>query len=243
MSVFCGPSKQWYNKIFITNGLILHLDAASSISYPGSGSTWYDLSDSGYNFTINPSAFTTGTVKYMNFNGSFGMAKRVVGGSLTDIPVTSDITIIGIIKVKNSTGDYRTLTRSASSDHQVLIDVGTNNLGMYDNDAIGFISSGYDISTLPNYDTQFNFLVWRLSSSSPYYQFQYNTSSVVGTITNSSAALNNGFAAIGGYHGFDINVNSGSQFFGSINAFLCYNRHLSAGEISQMYTYFSSRLI
>ena len=41
MSVFGGPD-------IVTDGLVLHLDAANRKSYPGSGSTWYDLSENGY---------------------------------------------------------------------------------------------------------------------------------------------------------------------------------------------------
>lgn len=36
----------------ITDGLLLHLDAGNPASYPGSGTTWYDLSGNGYNATL-----------------------------------------------------------------------------------------------------------------------------------------------------------------------------------------------
>jgi hypothetical protein len=37
----------------VTNGLVLALDAKNTISYPGSGNTWYDLSGNKNNFTWN----------------------------------------------------------------------------------------------------------------------------------------------------------------------------------------------
>jgi hypothetical protein len=37
MAVFAGPK-------IVENGLILYLDAANEKSYPGSGTTWFDLS-------------------------------------------------------------------------------------------------------------------------------------------------------------------------------------------------------
>jgi hypothetical protein len=46
MSVFGGPD-------IITDGLVLHLDAANRKSYPGSGSTWYDLSGGDNHCTLN----------------------------------------------------------------------------------------------------------------------------------------------------------------------------------------------
>jgi len=40
--MYTGPN-------IITDGLVLHLDAANTKSYPGSGNTWYDLSGNGNN--------------------------------------------------------------------------------------------------------------------------------------------------------------------------------------------------
>ena len=48
MTIYGGPD-------IITDGLVLHLDAANRKSYPGSGSTWYDLSGNGNNGTFGPS--------------------------------------------------------------------------------------------------------------------------------------------------------------------------------------------
>ena len=46
-----------YNANIVTDGLVLCLDAANPRSYPGSGTTWYDLSGNGNNMTggIHPS--------------------------------------------------------------------------------------------------------------------------------------------------------------------------------------------
>ena len=44
----------------VTSGLVLHLDAGDSNSYPGSGTTWSDLSDTGDDFTlINSPSFSS----------------------------------------------------------------------------------------------------------------------------------------------------------------------------------------
>jgi hypothetical protein len=45
-----------YGPRIVTDGLVLHLDAANRKSYPGSGSTWYDLSGNGNNFTLTNGA-------------------------------------------------------------------------------------------------------------------------------------------------------------------------------------------
>lgn len=41
-----------YNTSVVRSGLVLHLDAANVKSYPGSGTTWFDLSGNGNNGTI-----------------------------------------------------------------------------------------------------------------------------------------------------------------------------------------------
>ena len=51
----------------VTANLVLHLNAANSASYPGSGTTWTDLSTSQVNATLTNVTFTT---NYFTFNGS-----------------------------------------------------------------------------------------------------------------------------------------------------------------------------
>ena len=43
----------------VTDGLVLALDAANTRSYPGSGSTWFDLSGNNHNATLNSVTHST----------------------------------------------------------------------------------------------------------------------------------------------------------------------------------------
>jgi len=55
----------------VTNGLVLYLDAANKISYPGSGTTWQDLSGRGNNGTlVNGPTFSTDRGGSIQFDGS-----------------------------------------------------------------------------------------------------------------------------------------------------------------------------
>jgi hypothetical protein len=55
----------------VTDGLILCLDAADKNSYPGSGTTWSDLSPNGNNGTLtNSPTFGTAGIASFNFNGT-----------------------------------------------------------------------------------------------------------------------------------------------------------------------------
>lgn len=50
----------------VTSGLELVLDAANHKSYPGSGTTWFDLSGKGRNFTLDGSGITWNSAGYFS---------------------------------------------------------------------------------------------------------------------------------------------------------------------------------
>ena len=57
----------------ITSGLVVQLDASNSSSYPGTGTTWFDLASTN-NGTLTPTAtpptFTAASPTYFTFNGT-----------------------------------------------------------------------------------------------------------------------------------------------------------------------------
>ncbi|MDA9184442.1 LamG domain-containing protein, partial [Flavobacteriaceae bacterium] len=56
---------------FSNNGLILHLDSGNSSSYPGSGNTWYDLSENNYNAVLmNSPSYSSSSGGLIGLNGS-----------------------------------------------------------------------------------------------------------------------------------------------------------------------------
>jgi hypothetical protein len=73
MGVYAGPAEYWYNsnegrtsqstRMVVQDGLVLNLDAGASTSYPGSGTSWTDLSGNGNNGTL------AGGVGYSGDNG------------------------------------------------------------------------------------------------------------------------------------------------------------------------------
>ena len=230
------------SKLFNIDGLyksnlIVYLDANIGESYPGSGTVWYDLSGNGNNFNIVAGAYTrtSGGTAYMDFNGSYGCAKNGSDISLSD---SSGVTYIVWTRVKNSTAEWRTLTRSYSADHHVIIQSGAWDLGMYDNDAVGFLDSGYDQTSLPNYSTsKWICMYFRWQSSSPYYEFSYNDTpgTIRGSITNSNARYNRGFGSIGAYHNGSTTPSNSSQPWGDIATFMCFNTRLTNNQLLQVY--------
>jgi len=216
-----------------TNGLVLALDAASNRSYPGSGTTWFDISGNQNNFSIVASAYNTSGPKYMDFNGSYGCAKSASDISLSD---AEGATYIVWTRVLNNAGNWRTLTRSYVNDHHVIILAGGNTLGMYDNDSSGFISSGYTITNLPSFNG-WACLYWRWQRLTPYYEFSYNDSpgTIRGSISDANARYNRGFGSIGAYHNGNTTPSDASQYWGDIAVFYAYNRRLTDSELLQYF--------
>jgi hypothetical protein len=219
------------------DGLVCHLDAADVDSYPGSGTYWTDLSGNGNSFTINASAYNSIGPKYMDFNGSYGCAKKTD----SDVSLSGNVTCICWSRPKNSTAEWRTLLRGLSSgaDHQVIIQSGAWAMGMYDNtNGTGFNSNGFSQQSLPAYGTSsWDMLVWRwYNAEVPYHLFSYNETAgqIRGSIASINSRFKHGFCSIGAYNnGNQSDPNASSQPWGDIGLISLYNRVLNPFEIAE----------
>lgn len=99
-----------YDASFNSNGVLLYLDAGNTTSYPGTGTTWTDLSTYQNNATLtNSPAFTSaGSASYFSFNGS---QYAPVTQSKFNVTYTGKTTIFSIRTVSSNTGNgiYRCL--------------------------------------------------------------------------------------------------------------------------------------
>ncbi len=79
-----------YNPEIITNGLQLCLDAGNTKSYPGSGTSWSDISGNSRNFTLN-GAISYGSTNggYLGFNSAteYTVSNTVLSLATTEITV------------------------------------------------------------------------------------------------------------------------------------------------------------
>lgn len=77
-----------YNTSVVTNGLVVHLDAANKKSYAGSGSTWTDLTGNNYNANLSstgsPPTYGPG---YFTYNGTSNESLITNPGALTRFTV------------------------------------------------------------------------------------------------------------------------------------------------------------
>ena len=218
--------------ISIGSDVAVFLDAKNPQSYPGSGSIWYDLSENGEHFNVNPSAWNSDG--YFAFDGSNGVAKR--RKSHSDIDLSGDVTFVVVTRPKNSTSEYRTLVKSKVADHHVIIEWNGWRIGMYDNDGAGFIPTSYSQQSLPGYNSnEFDVMTWRWTDSdNPTYDLNVNGQQKA-TISNSNARFNRGFYMLGGNGTWSTDVNSADQYWGDIELFIAFNRRLADQEVAEIY--------
>ena len=83
-----------YGPKIVTSGLVLLLDAGNSKSYPGSGTTWTDLSGNGYNGTLtNGPTFSSANKGSIVFDGVDDYVSNTLSSSLS-----SSFTFICFVK-------------------------------------------------------------------------------------------------------------------------------------------------
>lgn len=81
----------------VTDGLILNLDAGNSASYPGTGTTWTDLSGNGNNATlVNGVGYSSSNGGYLTFDGSNDYALG------TNVNISTAATLITWFKTSTS---------------------------------------------------------------------------------------------------------------------------------------------
>lgn len=67
------------------SGLVLHLDAANPVSYPGSGTTWTDLSGNGSNVTLTSTSYNAANGGSIEFNGTSSYANFAANIGSTNV--------------------------------------------------------------------------------------------------------------------------------------------------------------
>lgn len=223
MAVFAGPE-------IVNNGLSLCLDATNPLSYPGTGSTWFDLSGNGRNFSWNasPTFVSDGSKSYFSTLGnrcvgpasnSFGI-NNTSGYTIFLVFMQNTLVSTGAFKFYGSVGYNRGIFAHATwSDDNVYFDQG----GCCSTDMRTVAASGGSQT-------------WNI------WTFRRQTGGSTRTISKNGLTLTtNTVAAV------DINLISTPVDLGSsdeyggnsstwdarLNSFLVYNRGLTDAEIKQ----------
>lgn len=217
----------------VTNGLSLYLDANNTKSYPGSGTTWFDISGNNRNFTwVSTPTFTSGNQKYFNTlnNRCTGPASNSFG-----INDTSGYTIVVIMLQNTLTAAsafkfYKDGSSAASraifshltwSDGNIYFDQG----GCCGGDTRTFVSAGGDTTT--------NWGMYSLTrQASGSTRKIYKNANLLAT--NTAAAANISLNSVA------VDLGSSDEYGGNasvwnarLGGFMVYNRELTDSEVQQ----------
>ena len=210
----------------ISAGLTIFLDASSTTSYPGSGSTWYDLSGNSNNATLYNSPTTDG--KSIIFSGA-GTAPALgtigsvqYGQAPNGVYFNGDFTINTWIKI------------SAYNNWARIIDFGN---GAGNNSVL--LASSYGATGYPGfYVTGSQFQSTQQLSYNTWYNVAATMSGTTGTIyVNGAAAgsqtMNTAVGVTRQYCFIGRSEWAGDGMYqGNIGSIAIYNRALSAGEMA-----------
>jgi hypothetical protein len=227
--------------IVVTSGLVMNLDAGNSASYPGSGTTWTDLTGNGNNATlINGPTYSSGNGGSIVFDGvddyvSIG-SQNIIGTGTSPFSTefwiynTKDFAAGGysmIYRIKQDTENFLVLYNNAGTWLIWATFRGSNQ------QALSVTSSDY-LNKWVCIDVVYNGGDKNLASSYTYYR---NGVSLGSGTTNLGVAggTGNNCNILGrdGDGSTPCNVSSTGQLQGNLAAFKVYNRALSAAEIKQ----------
>jgi hypothetical protein len=218
------------NPDIVTDGLVLCLDAGNSMSYPGSGNTWTDLSGNGNSGTLGNHIFTSDNKGSISFNGS--STTCLISASESLKLTTAPLTIIAwayqdtsgyrcIFAQYNNTTNYK-LTKMLRIDlSNIIYYHGINN---------GSFSS---VSKTGNQLNQWNYYSVTVSGTptAAYIQLGYNLDYTNLTFRNNLSTTPDLTTPVtigsnGGY---------GEDWDGNISTVMFYNRALSQNDLLQNY--------
>ena len=209
----------------VSSGLVIQLDAYDSSSYPGTGTTVFDITG-GYNHTLIGATYTVlNGIKC--FDCTTG-TNRVDYNATGPLLPNSGYTYITWTRLIPSNVVFRTVlyTKGPPKITPITIPDGTNTLGYW---ATGFVSSGYDLSGETSVWVQY--AVVGTNSSQTFYI----NGSQVGSTINEGAG--------GTTHWGWGNNDTVPQPWGHVANMYFYNRQLSLSEITQQYNYLAPRFI
>jgi len=209
----------------ITNGLVLALDAANTKSYPGSGTTWTDISGLGNTGALqNSPTFDSGNGGNLSLNGT---NNRVLITCAANTIRSYDTTSHFVVKLPLYSGGQRCILSYRGGGGGALY-IGKNSGGIftfYDNlSTAAYIVGNITDNTIAIVSVVVNATAGSISV--------YINGALAGTATGRtgfSTAYNTSM-----YLGFD-NGGTNEYMLGNFYSFMHYNKVLSASEILQNY--------
>ena len=229
-----------YSPQIATDGLVLYVDAHNPKSYPGSGTSWYDLTGNGYNFNTNTApTFTTGVNGVSCFDFTNGNGEYFDSVKLSPFSGNSfAISVIAVVN-QNSVGSYHgILTQHEQDGFDSMAFMSYN--GKFGTDH--WSPGGRRLSTAAN-TNQVYMVAWTIPTWSQhqttaqqiYLDGQAQTTEVYSVDTVGSLVQD--YFRIGNWQ----LSRSDMDFNGQIYSVMCYDRALSAAEVQANYNAIKGR--
>lgn len=229
---------KYYNSTSpVRSGMVIYLDANMYASYSG-GTTWYDLSGNGNNFTwgSTPTYSTEMGARFFSTSGNraTGPASNSVG-----INNTSGYSVLFISQTNtNNANSAFKFYSSAPYGRGIFAHPGWSNYTMYFDQ--GGCCDANQRTQITGDSTDFTrFRLWALTSNVSTRKI-YKNGVVVATNNTSAANIDLNSTAID-LGSSDEYGGASSNWDGKLNIFLVYNRALTDAEVLQNYQYFRTR--
>jgi hypothetical protein len=240
--------QNYYQAPIVTSGLVMALDAGNLVSYPGSGTTWYDLSGNNNHATI----YNSPTFNQQGWFELDGIDDYIRTTNTLNLSTTNKVTVMVLFKPNTYSGSIKLvfehsanfnvgsggfllsyMDTSLSQDNQVFLanrGTGGYNIGVWDksllNDLNWEISACVFDRDQPLVENLFYLQGSQVSAiSNPY----------PGYTGNNTNNYPNDYFYIGSRGGTGTFANM------NVSAVFVYNRVLTADEIAQNYNAHKSR--
>ena len=220
----------------VRDGLALYLDAANTKSYPGSGTTWTDISGKGNNGTLtNGPTFSSDNLGSIVFDGSNDHIGSI--GTATDLGIndTSSSFSYSVWFKTGGTSEYYMFDNYDGSSQDISFRLDAGKLELYLRGSGGFINATrYGSYTL----NAWNNAVYNFDSSTSPDTF---TAYLNGINTGSSTANFSGNFESGSSFRIGMRPAGGGLFPGSMACVMLYNKSLTEAEVKQNYNALKGR--
>ena len=217
-----------YGPRIVTDGLVLHLDAANRKSYPLSGDTWYDLSGNGNNATRYNDA--THSNNYFTFDGT---------DDFFVVPNNASVTLNGSYLTLSAWVNVNSFGTSEAFLHKDLAYTiafyGDKKITYADKSNWSYSNFGFHGNFVEN--TWYHITAVKNGTNVTIYS---NAGIVISKTFGSAMTDTNARNLFIGAYGLD-GTNTGNDFDGKISNAQIYNKALTANEVLQNYNALKGR--
>jgi hypothetical protein len=226
----------------VENGLVLCLDAANKFSYPGTGTTWTDLSGNSNNGTLtNGPTFSAGNMGSILYDGA---DDQIDCGNNSSLNISTNLTLGIWVKFNSLSSDPNLISKQWCSGNQFSYSWAVLSDGRI---YYGFDSDGQCSSITGEYtstNTVCTTGIWyclNIVHTSTSINLYSNGISIPGTLAGSYGTIYTSTVPVrlGVYR--NLSGAFASYLSGNISNVQIYNRALSATEVLQNYNATKSR--